>query len=48
MHPDEPSHVNVVTSTLEGDNTEWLVSLHNEDPPELMNVNALMKDVVQI
>lgn len=25
IYPNEPSHVNIVTLTLEGDDTEWLV-----------------------
>lgn len=45
MHPDKPSHVNAVTSTLEGDAVEWLASLYNEEDPELMNMNTFMQEM---
>lgn len=37
--------MNVVTSNLEGDTVEWLVSLYDEEAPELMNVDVLVQQM---
>lgn len=36
--------VNAVAANLEGEAAEWVTSLHNEDAPEMTNINAFLDE----
>lgn len=43
MYPDNKAWVHVVVVNLDKSASEWLVSLHDEDAPELVNLDAFMQ-----
>lgn len=44
-YPDERVMVNVVAANLEGEAAEWMTSLHDEDAPELGNVDLFLEEL---
>lgn len=43
MYPDNMTGVHVITVNLEESTSEWLVSLHDENTPELDDLDAFMQ-----
>lgn len=45
IYPNDPAIVHVVTSNLEGEASQWVIQLHNEDAPELGNIDAFLQEL---
>lgn len=43
MYPDDAAWVHIIAINLDESTSEWLVSLHDDDAPELVNLNAFMQ-----
>lgn len=43
MYPDDATWVHVIAINLEESASEWLVSLHDEEAPELDDLDAFMQ-----
>lgn len=42
VYPDNSVMMNMVAVNLEGEAAEWVTSLHDEQAPELQNINLFM------